>query len=146
MNGFKIDETLRELGGATLADILLEPHANYVMPIRRALEAGLAIKGMAHITGGGLVENVPRILPAGLGAVIHRNSWTPQPIFGMMQRLGGIEDEEMHRVFNMGIGLVVIAGAGLGDQLTTAMSPFHVREIGWVDSSIDGVFLDEGGV
>ncbi len=142
---YGIEDRPVELGGATLADVLLEPHANYVMPIRRALDAGLAIKGMAHITGGGLVENVPRVLPEGLGARIDRTTWTPQPIFAMMQRLGGIEDEEMHRVFNMGIGLVVIAAAGMRDRLAQAMFPFDVSEIGRVDSTIDGVFLHKGG-
>ena len=65
LNKFDIHEPQRELNGETLADILLEPHANYVTPIRRALDAGIPIKGMAHITGGGLIENTPRILPAG---------------------------------------------------------------------------------
>jgi phosphoribosylformylglycinamidine cyclo-ligase len=144
MHGYKIDEPQSELGGATLADVLLEPHGNYVMPIRRALDAGILVKGMAHITGGGLIENVPRVLPEGLGARIDRTTWTPQPIFAMMQRLGGIEDEEMHRVFNMGIGLVVVAAAGMREQMAEAMSPFDVREIGRVDSTIDGVFLHKG--
>ncbi len=85
---FGIDATPAELGGATLADVLLAPHANYVTPIRSALDAGIAIKGMAHITGGGLVENVPRILPDRLGAVVDRATWTPQPIFSLMQKLG----------------------------------------------------------
>ena len=71
MEGYGIDDAPEELGGATLADVLLEPHANYVMPIRRALDAGIRVKAMAHITGGGVVENVPRVLPEGLG-VVHR--------------------------------------------------------------------------
>jgi len=141
MNGFAIEATPAELGGATLADVLLAPHGNYVMPIRRALEAGIAIKGMAHITGGGLVENVPRVLPAGLGAAIDCMSWTPQPIFALMQRLGGIEEEEMHRVFNMGVGLVAIAPAGLRGPLAAAMTPFEVWEIGTVERGIEGVRL-----
>jgi phosphoribosylformylglycinamidine cyclo-ligase len=78
MNGFAIDEAMEELGGKTLADVLLVPHGNYVKPIERALRASVAggfqIKGMAHITGGGLVENVPRVLPQGLGAVVDRGS------------------------------------------------------------------------
>jgi phosphoribosylformylglycinamidine cyclo-ligase len=84
--GYGIDATPPELGGASLADVLLAPHANYVIPIRRALDAGIPIKGMAHITGGGLVENVPRILPEGLGATVDRSTWKPQPIFPLMQR------------------------------------------------------------
>ena len=142
MNGFAIDEAMEELDGKTLADVLLQPHANYVMPIRRALDAGVAIKGMAHITGGGLVENVPRVLPDGLGAVIDMSSWTPQPIFGLMQRLGSIETLEMNRAFNMGVGLVVIGAAGLEKKLAEAMKPFAVWELGVVKSGVDGVVLD----
>jgi phosphoribosylformylglycinamidine cyclo-ligase len=145
IGSYSIDDTPEELGGASLADVLLEPHANYVMPIRRALDAGLAIKGMAHITGGGLIENVPRILPQGLGVVIDPNAWDKQPVFALMQRLGSIDREEMHRVFNMGIGLVVIASAGLLERLAAAMSPFRVWEIGHVDSSVAGTVLRAEG-
>jgi phosphoribosylformylglycinamidine cyclo-ligase len=142
--GYKIDDAPDELGGATLAEVLLEPHANYVAPIRRALDAGIPIKGMAHITGGGLIENTPRILPRGLGAVIERTTWTPQPIFAMLQRLGNIGDEEMHRVFNMGVGLVMIAPPGCEAQLAEAMTPFDVWELGRVDAAAKGVVLKAG--
>ena len=144
MNEYEIGEAQAELGGKTLAEVLLEPHGNYVGPIRRALDAGVPIKGMAHITGGGLLENVPRILPEGLGVVIRHEAWTPQPIFAMMQRLGEIDDEEMHRAFNMGIGLVVVAPAGQLDAMADAMTPFVVREIGAVDSKVSGVLFDKG--
>jgi phosphoribosylformylglycinamidine cyclo-ligase len=142
MNGYGVHDAPEELGGATLADVLLTPHGNYVMPIRRALDGGVAIKGMAHITGGGLVENVPRVLPEGLGAVVALESWTPQPIFSMLQRLGEIETYEMYRAFNMGVGLVVIAEAGLKEKLAAAMKPFDVWELGRVDSGVAGVRLD----
>jgi len=130
--GYGIDATPPELGGATLADVLLAPHANYVAVIRRALEAGILIKGMAHITGGGLVENVPRILQEGLGAVVDRATWKPQPIFALMQQLGNIDDLEMHRTFNMGVGLVIVAPPGQQMKLAEAMAPFHVWELGSV--------------
>jgi phosphoribosylformylglycinamidine cyclo-ligase len=139
LNNFKIHEPQRELDGATLADILLEPHANYVTPIRRALDAKIPIKGMAHITGGGLIENTPRILPAGLGAIIDCTAWKPQEIFTWMQELGHIPDEEMHRVFNMGIGLVVIAPHGHHAALAEAFAPFTVSEIGRVEANGSGV-------
>jgi len=142
MNGFAIDAPMSELDGKTLADVLLVPHGNYVKPIERALDAGIEIKGMAHITGGGLVENVPRVLPEGLGAVIDMKSWRPQPIFGLMQRLGSIDAVEMNRAFNMGVGLVVIGAAGLETQLAEAMKPFAVWELGVVKSGVDGVVLD----
>lgn len=145
MGGYGIDDTPEELGGPSLADVLLAPHGNYVMPIRRALDAGLAIKGMAHITGGGLIENVPRVLPEGLGVVIDPDAWEKQPVFAMMQRIGSIDREEMHRVFNMGVGLVVIGPAGLLAELQAAMSPFRVWEIGKVDSSVVGTVLRAEG-
>jgi len=144
--GYKIDARPVELGGATLADVLLAPHANYVMAIRRILDAGIPVKGMAHITGGGLVENVPRILPEGLGAMIDRRTWTPQPIFSLMQTIGEIEDLEMHRTFNMGVGLVIAAPAGLQNDLAAAMAEFpalQVWELGRVEPG-DGVTF--GGV
>lgn len=139
INEFDIHEPRAELNGANLADVLLEPHANYVTAIRRALDAGSPIKGMAHITGGGLIENTPRILPGGLGAAIERSTWEPQPIFTWLQKLGNIDDEEMHRVFNMGIGLVVIAPAGQLSALAHAFAPFSVAEIGRVEADASGV-------
>lgn len=142
--GHNINDTPRELEGRSLTDVLLEPHANYVAPIRRALDAGIPIKGMAHITGGGLIENVPRILPAGLGAKIDRSTWIPQSIFTMLQRLGNIDEQEMHRVFNMGVGLVVIAPQGHLNELAAAMAPFNVWELGRVDSAVQGVMLTAG--
>ncbi|HEY4009447.1 MAG TPA: phosphoribosylformylglycinamidine cyclo-ligase [Acidobacteriaceae bacterium] len=139
INKFDIHEPQGELQGATLADVLLEPHANYVTPIRRALDVGVPIRGMAHITGGGLIENTPRILPEGLGAVIDRSTWTPQPIFAWLQKLGRVPEEEMHRVFNMGIGLVVIAPPGQHAAIAGAFDPFSVAEIGRVESNRTGV-------
>jgi phosphoribosylformylglycinamidine cyclo-ligase len=139
MRGYKIDDAPPELGGATLADVLLEPHANYVMPIRRALDAGIPIRGMAHITGGGLVENTPRVLPAGLGCVIDRATWKPQPIFGLMQTIGNIDDLEMLRAFNMGVGLVIAAPAGLQSELAMAFDGFRVWELGRTKAGPSGV-------
>jgi phosphoribosylformylglycinamidine cyclo-ligase len=146
MGGYAIDARPEELAGESIADVLLAPHANYVAPVRKILAAGIPVKGMAHITGGGLVENVPRILPDGLGAVIDRGTWTPQPIFGLMQRLGEIEDIEMHRAFNMGVGLVLIAPAGLQRALAAAIedSPaFRVWELGRVEADASGVRFGE---
>jgi len=82
------------------------------------------------------------VLPDGLGAVIDIKSWEPQPIFGLMQRLGSIETLEMNRAFNMGVGLVVLAKAGLQEELAQAMKPFAVWELGRVVSGVEGVVLD----
>ena len=137
-----VHATPPEFGGASLADVLLAPHTNYVAPIRAVLDAGVPVKGMAHITGGGLTENVPRILPKGLGVVIDRATWTPQPVFAAMQKLGKIPDAEMFRAFNMGVGLILIAPAGLQDQLAALLKTYsHLRawELGRVEANGTGV-------
>lgn len=140
--GLGIEARPEELAGASLADVLLAPHTNYVAPVRAVLEAGVPVKGMAHITGGGLTENVPRIVPKGLGVVIDRATWMPQPVFAMMQRLGNIPDAEMFRAFNMGVGLVIVAPAGWQQQLASLLQPFpqlRVWELGRVEAGVEGV-------
>jgi phosphoribosylformylglycinamidine cyclo-ligase len=89
----------------TLAEELLQPHRSYYHQLNPAMPL---IKGIAHITGGGIPGNVPRILPQGLGAHFHLGSWKIPPIFSLIQQQGNIDDEEMYRVFNMGIGMVVV--------------------------------------
>ncbi len=100
-------DTYLESLGATIGDALLQPHASYLRPLEALLDTG-AIKGLAHITGGGLIENIPRILPSGTGVEISRGAWTVPPIFRLMQEIGGVAEQEMHRTFNMGIGMVII--------------------------------------
>lgn len=94
--------------GITLGEILLEPTRIYVSPVLTLLEH-YPIRGMAHITGGGLVENLPRILPPGLQACLDAGSWSLPPVFPYLQRAGNISTREMYRVFNMGLGLVLAA-------------------------------------
>jgi len=102
---------LPELGGS-LADALLVPHRSYLGLLLPLIEASSAvIKGLAHITGGSFIENIPRILPEGMGACIHKGSWPVPVIFQLAQRRGQISDEEIYRIFNMGIGMVVVVGA-----------------------------------
>ena len=96
--------------GRRFADAVLAPTRIYVRPVLELLRK-VPVKGIAHITGGGLVENVPRVLPHALQALLHRDAWSMPPIFEWLQRHGGIDDAEMHRVFNCGIGLVLIVGA-----------------------------------
>jgi len=91
----------------TLREALMEIHISYLKPIQKLLD-NVEVYGMAHITGGGLTDNVPRILPDGLYANIDRGSWKVPPIFKYISKLGNIDIEEMYRVFNMGIGMVVI--------------------------------------
>ena len=104
--------------GRKLADVLLEPTRIYVKPLLALMEK-MEVKGMAHITGGGLVENVPRVLRPNLQAVLHRDAWTMPPLFTWLQQHGNVADAEMHRVFNCGIGMVVIVAA---DQAEAAIS------------------------
>jgi phosphoribosylformylglycinamidine cyclo-ligase len=99
----------------SFADAVMAPTRIYVKPVL-ALVGALPVKGIAHITGGGLVENVPRVLPQSCQAVLHRDAWTMPPVFDWLQREGGIADAEMHRVFNCGIGMVIVVDAALADD------------------------------
>ncbi len=90
-----------------LADLLLEPHKPYFPEVWPLLEARL-VRGIAHITGGGLIENVPRSLPKGLQARVDVSTWLPPAIFGWLQERGDVTSDEMYRVFNMGVGMVLI--------------------------------------
>jgi phosphoribosylformylglycinamidine cyclo-ligase len=106
VGSFSVGSHLDELG-ETVGEALLKPHASFLKPLDKLLDSG-KIKGLAHITGGGLLENIPRILPANVSVEIKRGSWNEFPIFGLMQKLGNVEDKEMFRAFNMGVGMIVI--------------------------------------
>ncbi len=103
---FGLDETLPELG-EPLSDVLLAPTKIYVKPVL-ALAEKLTVKGMAHITGGGFIENIPRVLPEGVNVEIDYGSWPIQPVFGLLQRRGEVTHRDMFTTFNMGIGLVLV--------------------------------------
>jgi phosphoribosylformylglycinamidine cyclo-ligase len=105
MAGLKVDTFVREFD-ATVGAALLAPHRCYLPAVRPMLAVG-AVKGLAHITGGGLTENVPRMLPKGCTAEIDLRAWTVPPIFRFIEERGSISRDEMYRAFNMGIGLVV---------------------------------------
>lgn len=96
-----------ELGGQSLAQALLVPHRSYRAPVELLKRAGLEIRAMAHITGGGVAENLPRVLPPGLGALLWRESWKVPPLFELIAA-AGVEEEEMFRVFNMGLGYLLV--------------------------------------
>jgi phosphoribosylformylglycinamidine cyclo-ligase len=110
---FKLNRRLPELG-RTLGEELLEPTRIYAKAIRR-LFAGRPIKGAAHITGGGIIGNLPRVLPHGTRAVIRRDSWPVPPIFGIIQKTGGVSREEMDRTFNNGLGMILVVGKKTAD-------------------------------
>lgn len=109
IGGFKVDSEIEELG-ETVGNALLRTHTSFLKPLESLLNSG-KIKGLAHITGGGFLENIPRILPANVAVEIKRGSWNELPVFGLMQKLGKVEDAEMFRTFNMGIGMVVVCAA-----------------------------------
>ena len=104
--------------GRTLSEELLEPHRCYYHQLKPLLPL---IKGMAHITGGGLIDNVPRVLPNGVAARFHSQAWSTPPIFQLIQQRGNVAQEEMYRVFNMGIGMVLICSPDDVSQLIQAL-------------------------
>lgn len=107
--GLEVGSYVNELG-RPIGDALLEPHRSYLDVVRSLTARGL-VKGMAHITGGGITENLPRILPAATGARVDRGAWTVPPLFRFLQARGRVPDEDMFRTFNMGIGLIVVCAA-----------------------------------
>ncbi len=114
MGGLAGADRVAELGGRTVFDALLEPTRLYARPVRAVLERfreNQVVHGIAHITGGGLVENLARIVPDGVQVALKRGSWSVPPVFPWVQRLGGIDAAEMERVFNMGIGMVLVVAA-----------------------------------
>ncbi|MEN6307471.1 MAG: AIR synthase-related protein, partial [Anaerohalosphaeraceae bacterium] len=116
----KPTDRLAELGDTKLGDVLMEPTRIYVRSIVSLLNSykrKQVVHGMAHITGGGLVGNIPRVLPDDCDAVLKQNTWPVHPIFNLLQKLGPVDDEEMYRVFNMGIGYVLIVAPDFADSV-----------------------------
>jgi phosphoribosylformylglycinamidine cyclo-ligase len=119
--------------GRKLSDVLMAPTRLYVKPLL-ALMAAMEVKGLVHITGGGLVENIPRVLQDNLTAVLDGKSWTMPPLFQWLQQHGGVADHEMHRVFNCGIGMTVIvskenADAAMAQLQAAGETVYRIGEI-----------------
>ncbi len=119
--------------GRKLADVLMAPTRLYVKPVLALLQS-MEVKGLVHITGGGLVENIPRVLQDGLTAVLDGKSWTMPPLFQWLQQHGGVADAEMHRVFNCGIGMTVIvskenADAAMAQLQVAGETVYRIGEI-----------------
>ncbi|MBU4613056.1 phosphoribosylformylglycinamidine cyclo-ligase [Achromobacter sp. GG226] len=125
--------------GQPLVDVVMAPTHLYVKPVLAAL-AQHEIHGLAHITGGGLLENVPRILRPGLAARLQRDAWQRPALFDWLQRAGGVADEEMHRVFNCGIGMVLVVAADQADAVaaTLAAAGERVQRIGEIVEQTPG--------
>jgi len=107
--GWTLDTYVEELG-ETVGEALLKPHRNYLPVLIGLLERGI-VKGLVHITGGGFLENIPRLLPDGCAVEIVEGRWPIPPVFRLLQRLGNVEPQEMYRTFNMGIGMMMIVAA-----------------------------------
>jgi phosphoribosylformylglycinamidine cyclo-ligase len=130
--GLTADARVPELGGA-VGDVLLTPHRSYLHAVYPLVAKG-AIKGMAHITGGGITDNLPRILPTGTAAQIERAGWEVPPVFQWLQRSGDVADDEMLRTFNMGIGFILVCPPALAETViddlrTRHESPVVIGEI-----------------
>ena len=120
--GLPLDAPVPELGGVTLADALLWPHRCYAPSVLPILgDTQNPIKAMAHVTGGGFVDNIPRVLPTGVGVRIDRGAWEVPPLFRLIQEKGSVAESEMFRVFNMGIGFVLITAPDTAEDVLTRL-------------------------
>ena len=128
----KLNGRMSDLG-CSLADELLRPTLIYARVAGELFER-FHIKGLANITGGGVPENVPRVMPTGLRAVFDRSTWTPQPIFGMIQRVGKIAQSEMDRTFNNGIGMVAIVSQREADKVVAHLK--RRRHKAWIAGEV----------
>jgi phosphoribosylformylglycinamidine cyclo-ligase len=119
--GLRVDSVVPELGGVTIGEALLTVHRSYLKAMEPLLaERGLVV-GLAHITGGGITENLPRIFPAGLGARIDRRAWDVPALFRFLGDAGRVPTEDMYRSFNMGIGLIVACRPTEGDRVVAML-------------------------
>jgi len=129
---YTIEEKIPELDMA-VGQALLQVHLNYTKPILEILDSGIEVKGIAHITGGGFVENIPRVLPKNLDAEIEKGSWPILPIFPWLQKIGKVSEQEMYTAFNMGIGIILVAIPSEKEKIETILkkhSNYHMYEIG----------------
>ncbi|MGP0584329.1 phosphoribosylformylglycinamidine cyclo-ligase [Paenibacillus timonensis] len=118
--GYALTDKLPELDGEALGDVLLTPTKLYVKPVLSMLEQ-VEVKGMAHITGGGFIENIPRVLPEGVDVEIAYGSWPILPIFDLLQKQGNVSPRDMFTTFNMGIGLVIVVAEDQVEQAVAAL-------------------------
>ena len=146
--GLKMTDKPDGLNGRTIGDVLLEPTRIYVKPVVKLL-GGYKVKrivhAMAHITGGGLVGNIPRVLPKNCDAIIKKNAWTVPNIFTFLQEKGPVEEAEMFRVFNMGIGFVLIVAEDFADSIAQKLTRYgeKVYKIGKITTGTGKVVLKE---
>jgi len=137
---YTVNDRVPALGGPTLGEALLAPTRIYVKPVLSLLERA-NVRGMAHITGGGFIENIPRVLPANVNAHIRLGSWPQPPIFGLLREEGSLTHDDCYRTFNMGIGYVIVVPA---DERDAAMAA--LREAGETPYEIGVITAGEGVV
>ena len=137
VGGYKVDSYVDELG-TTVGEALLATHSSFLPQLGPLLDTGM-IKGLAHITGGGFLENIPRILPDGVSVEIKRGSWPEPPIFGLMQKLGNVSESEMFRTFNMGIGMVMVCSQFDAEPIAHQIG--HGYDIGKVIAGAKNVII-----
>jgi phosphoribosylformylglycinamidine cyclo-ligase len=131
-----VDSYVPELG-QTVGDALLAPHRSYLAVIRPLLES-TRIKGMAHITGGGITDNLPRILPHGTAAVVDASSWTIPPIFSWLRQAGDVPIDDMMRTFNMGIGLIIVVARDQAEPLISELAARGGRDARVIGEVVPG--------
>ena len=142
--GHKADEVVGDLG-MSVGEALLKVHVNYSRPVLAMLDNDIDIRGIAHITGGGFIENIPRVLPESLDAEITKGSWTMLPVFSYLQKIGNVPEEEMYRVFNMGIGLMLIVPQSEKENIENTLKDFpdfKIFEIGKIIKGSKKVVLE----
>ncbi len=134
--GLAVDAHVPELG-RTVGDALLEPHRSYLSCVRPQLE-NTRIKGMAHITGGGITENLPRVLPHGTSAIVRTDAWEVPPLFRWLQESGKVPAEDMFRTFNMGIGLIIVTSPDNAEPLIGELAARGGRDAKVIGEIVSG--------
>ncbi|MEK7569692.1 MAG: phosphoribosylformylglycinamidine cyclo-ligase [Patescibacteria group bacterium] len=127
--GHDVSTQVPELG-ESVGEALLHVHTNYSGPVLSLLGAGVDVRGIAHITGGGFIENIPRVLPKNLDAEIRKGTWPILPIFSLLQEIGKVPDSEMYRTFNMGIGLVFVVAPADKERVEKMLKGYKIYGIG----------------
>ena len=118
-----------EFSEMNLGEVLLESHRNYTTPIMAIMNSNIIIKGLSHITGGGFIENIPRIMPKGLGVKIKKSSYSVPPIFQLISKVANIEENEIYRTLNMGIGMVMIIDSNDKDKIFELIKDIEDQEV-----------------
>jgi phosphoribosylformylglycinamidine cyclo-ligase len=134
--GLTVDTRVPELG-RTVGEALLEPHRSYLRLVRPLLDGG-RIKGMAHITGGGITENLPRVLPHGTAAIVDVSAWEFPPIFNWLQRNGEVPLDDMMRTFNMGVGLIIVTARDKAEAVVEELAARGGRDARIIGEIVPG--------